>query len=104
MSENHNKSIFLEVQDRYNTSESLGIRLHRVGNSFSARQKTRNLCCFLIAYSGFPKLKAYGKIGQNRREVFMVKKGLKKFFEECLITLLLVKPYHQPQKATVERF
>ena len=72
MSENHN--IFVEIQKK---TESFGI-------SFSVRQKTRNLCCFLIAYSGFQKLKAYGKIGQNRREVFMVKKGLKNFFEESV--------------------
>ena len=68
MSENHN--IYTEIQEK---TESFGI-------GFSVRQKTRNLCCFLIAYSGFPKLKAYGKIGQNlkERKFFEMKKGLKK--------------------------
>ena len=42
---NENKSIFLEVQDRYNVvdvAESLGIRLHKVGSSFRANSIAGN--------------------------------------------------------------
>ena len=65
-------NIFSEVQDRHSTQKT---RLHnRTLNN--TPQKTRNLCCFFIAYSAFPNLKTYGKISQNL-------KG-RKFFEMVL--------------------
>ncbi len=86
-----NASIFKEVQDRYNivdVAESLGIRFHSLRTLNNAPQKTRNFCCFFIAYSAFPNLKTYGKISQNLKG----KKALKNFFEGC--NLAPQNPYH----------
>ena len=45
------------------------------------QKKTRNFCCFFIAYSAFPNLKTYGKISQNLKGSFLeMKKALKKTF------------------------
>ena len=76
-----NYNIFSEVQDRHSTQKT---RLHNSLRTLNnAPQKTRNFCCFFIAYSAFPNLKTYGKISQNQERKFLkMKNGLKNIKEK----------------------